>query len=83
MAKERGYGIPRGDIERAREHFPHATFGKDDEYVRTMLETGELVLPARGTGLSRGTAAGNPGTGFGWGTLAVIGLLIWAVARRR
>jgi len=81
--KERGKGIPRSDIERAREHFPHATFGKDNEYVRTMLETGELVLPARGTGFSRGTAAGNPGTGVGLGALMVIGLLIWAVTRRR
>jgi len=76
MDKERGYGIPRSDVERAVSHYGIT----ETEYC---ANPEAYPLPERGTGFTTGTAAGNPGAGVGLGTLVVIGLLIWAFTRRR
>lgn len=76
MEKERGDGIPRSDVERAVSHYgiTEAQYCANPE---------AYPLPSRGTGLTTGAAAGNPGTTLGLGTLAVIGLLIWVFTRRK
>ena len=76
MAKERQLGIPRTEVERAMAHYSIT----EAEYC---AHPENYPLPARGTGFSLGTAAGNPGTGFGLGALAVIGLLLWGLFRKR
>ena len=77
MAKERGYGIPRTDIERAMAHYNIT----EAEYS---ADPAAYPLPERGAGLTTGTAAGsNPGASLGFGALAIIGLVVWAFIRRR
>lgn len=77
MVKERGYGIPRDDVERAMSHYGIT----ETEYC---ANPEAYPLPERGAGLTTGRAAGsNPGPGFGLGTLAVIVLIIWGLARKR
>ena len=77
MAKERGYGIPRTDIERAMAHYNIT----EAEYCANP-ET--YSLPERGTGLTTGAAAGsNPGTALGFGALVVMGLVVWILAGRK
>lgn len=56
MAKERGKGVPRADIERAREHYPELATLADDE-IADKLASGEITLPERGRGLIVGKAA--------------------------
>lgn len=55
--KERRKGVPREDIERAREHFAELTTGLSDEQVAELLRVGEITLPKRGRGLLDGRAA--------------------------
>jgi len=77
MVKERGRGIPRSEVERAISHYgiTEAEYSAHPE---------NYPLPERGTGLTTGSAAGsNPVTGIGLGALAIIGLIIWALAKRR
>jgi len=60
MQKQRGRGVPRNDVERAREHYPWLA-GYSNGQVIEWLESGELTLPGRGYGLESGRAAmGSP-----------------------
>ena len=76
MVEERGYGIPKTDIERAMAHYNIT----EDEYC---ANPEAYPLPTRGTGFTTGAAAGNPGTTLGLGALVVIGLVIWIFTRRQ
>jgi hypothetical protein len=72
MAKERGYGVPRADIERAMSHYGISK----SEYT---AHQEDYPLPERGTGLTEGKAAG---AGAGLGLLLVIGLILYALGKR-
>lgn len=80
MAKERGYGIPRNDVERAIAHYGIT----ESEYC---ANPGAYPLPSRGTGFTTGRAAGsNPGNpdsgGIGWGWI-IIGIIVLIMLGRK
>lgn len=52
--KERGRGIPRSDVERVAEHYGITI--EEAEYWLTIHPV-DVLLPERGTGIERGTAA--------------------------
>ena len=56
MNKERGLGLPKDDITRAKFHYPSETLGKSNVEIQNMLSSGRLRLPRRGTGLITGAA---------------------------
>ena len=68
----RGRGIPKTDIQRVASHYGIS----EDEAERWLqIHPEEMLLPARGTGLIGGTAAGIENTG----TALLIGGLLGAV----
>jgi len=66
--KERRYGRPRTDVERAMSHYGIT----EAEYL---ANPDRYPLPERGTGFTRGTAAGT--SGVNWGAIAILGLLAY------
>lgn len=68
------YGVPRTDVERAVRHYGIT----EAEYC---ANPESYPLPVRGTGFTRGTAAGNP-DGLPWGWI-IIGILAFVFLRRR
>lgn len=60
MQMDRRRGFPRGDIERAALHFSIS-----EAEAERKLNSGEIILPARGDGLETGRAAGTSSSGAG------------------
>jgi hypothetical protein len=71
MVNDRGAGTPKTDAERAASHY-----GITEAEYKANPEA--YPLPERGTGLVGSTAGG-----IGWGILAIIGLIIWGIGRKK